>query len=68
MALHTLVGHVTAVAGPPVFGLVLDLAGGGSQARAWTVAVASMALVVALGPLCLRGRIRRRRQPPRGLP
>lgn len=60
MALHTLVGHLTAAAGPPAFGLVLDLAGGGSRAQAWTVAFASMALVVALGPLCLRGRIRTR--------
>ncbi len=54
LALHTLLGHLTAAVGPPVFGMVLDLTGSGGQADSWAAAFISMAVVVVLGPICLR--------------
>ncbi|MDH3600660.1 MAG: MFS transporter [Candidatus Tectomicrobia bacterium] len=60
MALHTLAGHFTAAVGPPAFGLVLDLTGGGAQTHSWTIAFLCMAAVVVLGPVCLRWSVRAR--------
>jgi len=60
MALHTLAGHLTAAAGPPAFGLVLDLTGGGAQTHSWAIAFLCMAAVVVLGPVCLRWLVRAR--------
>ena len=54
MALHSLLGHLTAAVGPPVFGMVLDLAGSGDQASSWAAAFITMAVVVVLGPIALR--------------
>jgi len=58
MALHTLVGHLTAAVGPPVFGLVLDLTGGGTETRSWTIAFVCVGAIVILGPIFLRATIR----------
>jgi len=54
MAVHSFIGFAGAFAGPLVFGIVLDLAGGGEQMSAWWLAFASAGLAVAMGPLCLR--------------
>lgn len=61
MALHTLVGHLTAAVGPPAFGLVLDLTGGGTRTHSWAIAFACVAAVVVLGPICLRATGSRRK-------
>lgn len=53
MAVHSTLGFVGAAAAPPVFGLVLDLAGGRTEADAWGYAFISLGLVAALGPLAL---------------
>ena len=51
MAVHTCIGFLGSFLGPLVFGIVLDLAGGGDQVFSWGVAFAVMGAVVALGPL-----------------
>lgn len=53
MAVHSTLGFIGAVGAPPVFGLVLDLAGGRSEANAWGYAFISLGVVAALGPLAL---------------
>ncbi len=61
MAVHSFVGFAGAFLGPLAFGVILDLAGGGTSALAWGLAFASSGLAVALGPLVLmtlgRGRV-----------
>ena len=63
MALHSLLGHLTAAVGPPVFGMVLDLTGSGDQASSWAAAFISMAVVVVLGPIALRVLVQSRAGP-----
>jgi len=58
MAMHSLIGFIGAFIGPVVFGVVLDLAGGAHNPLAWSLAFASMALLVLLGPLALRCLVR----------
>ena len=53
MAVHSTLGFIGAAAAPPVFGLVLDLAGGRTDANAWGYAFISLGVVAALGPLAL---------------
>ncbi len=53
MAAHSFIGFAGAFAGPLVFGVVLDLGGGGDSLLAWGLAFASSGLAVALGPLVL---------------
>ena len=54
IAIHSLLGFGAGFIGPLAFGMVLDLAGGGTSSLAWGLAFASMAVVVGLGPLALR--------------
>ena len=53
MAVHSCIGFAGASAGPIVFGVVLDAAGGGSSTLAWGLAFATMGLGVALGPVAV---------------
>ncbi len=53
MAVYSTLGFIGAAAAPPVFGLVLDLAGGRAEANAWGYAFISLAAVAALGPIAL---------------
>ena len=53
MAVHSCIGFAGASAGPIVFGVVLDVAGGGSSMLAWGLAFATMGLGVALGPIAV---------------
>jgi len=54
IAIHSLLGFGAGFVGPLAFGMVLDLAGGGTSSQAWGLAFVSMAVVGALGPLALR--------------
>ncbi len=60
MAVHSTVGFSGAFIGPLVFGVVLDLAGGGASPLAWGLAFLSMGLGAALGPLAIALLLRRR--------
>ena len=60
MAVHSTVGFSGAFIGPLVFGVVLDLAGGGASTLAWGLAFLSMGLGAALGPLAIAVLLRRR--------
>jgi len=52
MAVYSFIGFVMAFLGPLIFGVVLDLAGGGE--RGWVWAFAVLGLVAASGPLWMR--------------
>lgn len=54
MAFHTLVGFVGAFVGPILFGVVLDLAGGGDKPAAWGIAFIGVAVLVLIGPLAIK--------------
>jgi len=62
MAVHSTIGFVGAAAAPPVFGLILDLAGGRGQASAWGFAFISLGAVALLGPLALTLGVRAAKQ------
>ena len=51
MAVHATVGFIGSFLGPLIFGVVLDLAGGGNEPAAWGLSFATLGVVVALGPL-----------------
>ena len=53
LALHSVFGFVCAFLAPLVFGVVLDLAGGGTSPLAWGLAFATIGAGVLLGPLAL---------------
>ena len=53
MAVHSCVGFAGASAGPIVFGVVLDAAGGASSSLAWGLAFATMGLGAATGPVAV---------------
>ncbi|MEZ5590705.1 MAG: hypothetical protein R3F53_08365 [Gammaproteobacteria bacterium] len=55
MAVHSLIGFIGAFIGPVLFGIVLDAAGGQESTLAWGLAFTTMGLVVALGPVAVRG-------------
>ncbi len=59
LAVHTLIGFAGAFAGPLVFGVVLDVAGGGGSLLAWGLAFATSGLVLGLGLLAVVGLGRR---------
>jgi MFS family permease len=59
MAVHSTLGFIGAAVAPPVFGLVLDLAGGRAEVSAWGFAFISLAAVAVLGPLALARGARR---------
>lgn len=54
IAIHSLLGFGAGFIGPLAFGMVLDMAGGGTSSLAWGLGFASLAVVVGLGPLALR--------------
>ncbi len=54
IAIHSLLGFGAGFIGPLAFGMVLDVAGGGTSSLAWGLGFASLAVVVGLGPLALR--------------
>ncbi len=60
MAVHSCIGFAGASAGPIVFGVVLDLAGGGTTTLGWGLAFAAMGLGVAMGPIAVAVLSRRR--------
>ena len=51
MAVHAAVGFIGSFLGPLIFGVALDLGGGGEEPAAWGLAFATLGVVVALGPL-----------------
>ena len=53
LAVHSMFGFVCAFLAPLVFGVVLDLAGGGAEPLAWGLAFATIGAAVLLGPLVL---------------
>ncbi len=53
MAVHTLIGFVGAFIGPIIFGVVLDLAGGGHSPVAWGAAFLTLGVIVMIGPLAM---------------
>jgi MFS family permease len=53
MAVHSFIGFAGAFVGPLAFGVVLDLAGGGTSLLGWGLAFASAGIAVAMGPLVL---------------
>lgn len=61
MAVHSCIGFAGASAGPIVFGVVLDVAGGGASSLAWGLAFVTMGLGVAMGPVAVALLSRERR-------
>ena len=55
MAVHSTIGFLGAVLGPVLFGFVLDAGGGVAIAGAWGWAFAAMAVLIAMGPICIYG-------------
>ncbi len=55
MAVHSTIGFMGAVLGPILFGFVLDAGGGVAVGEAWGWAFAAMAVLIALGPICVYG-------------
>ena len=53
MAVHSSIGFLGSFLGPLVFGVMLDVSGGGETLGSWGLAFATMGLAVALGPLML---------------
>ena len=53
MAVHSSIGFLGSFLGPLVFGVMLDVSGGGETLGSWGLAFSSMGLVVAMGPLML---------------
>ena len=51
MAVHSTVGFIGSAAGPIIFGVVLDLAGGETSNLAWGLAFTVMGLIVITGPI-----------------
>ncbi len=69
LALHSLLGFGAAFAGPLIFGIVLDLAGGGEGPdAAWGLAFAVIASIALCGPLALGLAGHRRRHDPESSP
>jgi len=54
MAVHSCIGFTGAFLGPLVFGVALDLAGGGATLGAWGAGFMTMGAAVILGPLALK--------------
>ena len=62
MAVHASIGFLGAALGPLLFGVTLDIAGGGQQTVfAWGVAFLMTGMVVALGPAAVRALVERDR-------
>jgi MFS family permease len=53
LGLHALIGFSGAAAGPLVFGVILDLSGGGVSTVSWGYAFASIGIIVCFGPVAL---------------
>ena len=53
MAVHSMIGFGGSFAGPLMFGVVLDVTGGGAVIASWGAAFVLSAVVVALGPVFL---------------
>lgn len=51
MAVHSMVGFLGAIAGPIIFGGILDLSGGETEPLAWGLGFSSAGAIVLLGPL-----------------
>ena len=54
LAVHSTIGFTGSALGPILFGFVLELAGGETNADAWGYAFAAMGIAVFLGPVALR--------------
>lgn len=59
MAFYSVVGFIGATAGPSLFGLALDLSGGGGSHRAWITAFVCIAGLVLIQPLLVARLLRR---------
>ena len=53
MAMHSVIGFTGAIAGPLIFGAVLDASGGDASATAWGTAFAVIAAILLLGPVAI---------------
>ena len=53
MAVHSCLGFSGSAMGPLLFGVVLDLSGGGTSVVSWGTSFASVAVIGLLGPLAL---------------
>ena len=53
MAVHSFIGFAGGFLGSFLFGVILDLAGGGSDIMAWGLGFASLSVAAALGPIAL---------------
>lgn len=53
MAVHSFIGFAGGFLGSFLFGVILDLAGGGSDIMAWGLGFASLGVAAALGPIAL---------------
>ncbi len=51
MAVHAMIGFIGSALGPILFGIVLDLGGGGESRVAWGLSYIMIAAVLMLGPL-----------------
>jgi MFS family permease len=51
MAVHAMIGFVGSTAGPILFGVMLDLGGGGESQLAWGLSFTVIAALLMLGPL-----------------
>lgn len=69
LAVHAFVGFGCAGVGPLVFGVVLDVGGGGATTLSWGIAFLSVAAIGALGPLAmlLLGRLPQKRRSSRSM-
>lgn len=55
MAVHSMVGFLGSLAGPLIFGVVLDVGGGETDQYAWGYAFTVMGLIVLTGPFIVQG-------------
>ncbi len=51
MAVHAMIGFIGSTLGPIIFGITLDLGGGGHSRFAWGLSYAVIAVILMLGPL-----------------
>jgi MFS family permease len=65
MAVHAMIGFIGSALGPILFGVVLDIGGGGESRFAWGLSYSVIAAVLMLGPLFIYtlGRAKLSREP-----
>ncbi len=53
ISLYSIIGFTGAAMGPIIFGIALDLGGGGGNGTAWVIAFSTIAAIGLLGPIAL---------------